>query len=55
MRENAQIKLGGFFGIVTEPEEWRNFVHGLHGTSQEVTSSVPKVGASRDRCGLNHG
>ena len=25
VRENAQIKFGGFFGVVIEPKEWRNF------------------------------
>jgi hypothetical protein len=39
--ENAQVKLGGFFGVVIEPEEWRNFVHGWHGTNREVTSDKP--------------
>src|SRR5579862_2039450 len=26
--EDVQVKLGGFFGVVIEPEEWRKFVHG---------------------------
>jgi hypothetical protein len=41
LREDAQVKLGGFFGVVIEPEEWRKFVHGWHGTSQEVPSDKP--------------
>src|SRR5437588_7914808 len=38
VREDAQVEFGGFFGVVVEPEEWRKFVHGWHGTSQEVSS-----------------
>jgi hypothetical protein len=38
VREEAEVKLGGFFGVVIEPEEWRNFVHGWHSTSREVSS-----------------
>ena len=41
VREDAQVKLGGFFRIVIEPEEWRNFVHSCHATSQEVTFGKP--------------
>jgi hypothetical protein len=41
VREDSQVKLGGFFGVVIEPEEWRKFVHAWHGTSQEVTSDKP--------------
>ena len=33
--------LGGFFGVVIEPEEWRKFVHGWRGTSHEVASDKP--------------
>lgn len=39
--EPPQVKLGGFFGVVMEPEEWRKLVHGWHGTSHEVTSGKP--------------
>src|ERR1700760_2754054 len=35
VRKDAQVKLGGFFGVVIEPEEWRKFVHSWHGSSQE--------------------
>jgi len=35
VREDAQVELGGFFGVVVEPEERRKFIHALHGTSQE--------------------
>jgi hypothetical protein len=41
VREDAQVKLGGFFGVVIEPEEWRNFVHSWHGTSREATFDKP--------------
>ena len=41
MREDAQVKLGGFFSVVIEPEEWRKFVHGWHRTRQDVTSDKP--------------
>ena len=41
VREDAQVKLGGFFGVVIEPEEWRKFVHGWHGTRRNVTSDKP--------------
>ena len=41
VREDTQVKLGGFFGVVIEPEKWRNFVHGWHATRQEVTSDKP--------------
>jgi hypothetical protein len=43
VREDAQVKLGGFFGVVIEPEEWRKFIHSWHGTSQEVTSHGPTL------------
>jgi hypothetical protein len=38
VREDTQVKLSGFFGVVIEPEEWRKFVHGCHGTSRAVAS-----------------
>jgi hypothetical protein len=41
LREDAEVKLGGFFGIVIEPEKGRKFVHGWHGTSPDVTSDKP--------------
>jgi hypothetical protein len=41
VREDAQVELGGFSGVVIEPEEWRNFIHGLHGTSEAVTFGKP--------------
>src|SRR5882757_729920 len=41
VREDTQVKLSGCFGVVIEPEEWRKFVHGCHGTSQAVTSDKP--------------
>jgi hypothetical protein len=44
VREDAQVKLSGFFGVVVEPEEWRKFVHSWHGTSQEVNSGEPTCG-----------
>jgi len=28
VREDTQVELGSFFGVVVEPEERRNFVHG---------------------------
>ena len=31
--ENAEVEFGGFFGVVVEPEEWREFVHGWDGIS----------------------
>src|SRR5580658_3547320 len=34
VREGAQVKLSGFFGVVIEPEEWRKFVHGWHSSRQ---------------------
>ena len=37
LREDTQVKLGDFFGVVIEPEEWRNFIHGRHGISQQPT------------------
>ena len=37
MREDAEVKLRGFFRVVIEPEEWRNFVHGWHGSKKEVS------------------
>ncbi|HMH14731.1 MAG TPA: hypothetical protein VK578_16655, partial [Edaphobacter sp.] len=37
IRKDAQVKLSGFFGVVIEPEEWRKFVHGWHGSRLEVT------------------
>ena len=43
VREDAQVKLGGFFGVVIEPEEWSKFVHGWHSTSHEVTFDKPKL------------
>src|SRR5580692_11734099 len=44
VREDAQVKLGGFFGVVVEPEEWRKFIHGRHDTSLEVTSEKNGLG-----------
>jgi hypothetical protein len=41
VREDAQVKLGDFFSVVIEPEEWRKFVHGWHRSRQEVTSDKP--------------
>jgi hypothetical protein len=41
VREHTQVKLSGFFGVVIEPEEWRNFVHGWNGSKQEVTDDKP--------------
>jgi hypothetical protein len=38
VREDAQVKLGGFFSVLIEPEEWRKFVHGWHPTRQKVIS-----------------
>jgi hypothetical protein len=52
VREDTQVKLGGFFGVVIEPEEWRKFVHGWHGTSQEVTSDKPTE--DRHRADVRH-
>jgi hypothetical protein len=39
VREDTEIKLGCFFGVVVEPEEWSEFVHGWHDISHEVCSS----------------
>ncbi len=39
--EDAQVKFGGFFGVVIEPEERREFVHGRHGIKREVGDDKP--------------
>jgi hypothetical protein len=41
VRKNAQIKLSSFFSVVIEPEEWSKFIHGSHGTRQQVTDDKP--------------
>jgi hypothetical protein len=41
VREDAQVKLGGFFSVVIEPEERRKFVHRWHGTRRDVSSDKP--------------
>jgi hypothetical protein len=38
VREDTQVKLGGFFSVVIKPEERRKFVHAWHNTSQEFAS-----------------
>lgn len=32
--KDAEIKIGGFFGVVVEPEEWGKFVHGWDGSGR---------------------
>jgi hypothetical protein len=41
VREDAQVKLGGFFGVVIEPEEWRKFVHACMVPARRFTSDKP--------------
>ena len=55
MREDAQVKFGGLFGVVIEPEERRKFIHGWHGSSREVTSAKPTSTAKiRERRGTTN-
>jgi hypothetical protein len=41
MREDTEVKLGSFFAVVIEPDEWRKLVHGWRGTSQNFGNDRP--------------
>jgi hypothetical protein len=44
MREDAQVKLSGFFRVVIELEEWRKFVHGWHGSNRRSLTTSRLTG-----------